>query len=582
MKIEFLTLKIEGFCSIPKLELNLNRDYITIIRGSNGNGKSSILSALVWCIYGKNIKGISDVNTWSKYQPSDYQGTKVEITYNISGVFHKIIRCQNYKGKIHNVKGGNGIYYYIGGKMIEDKYKTGIQSQIEDNIGMSYNLFLNSVMFGQGLKRILQSSSSDQKKIFEELFSLQYISKAYDIAKDKLDDYKSNHNSLESQLKNLESNREYIEESISDFNHQKESQEFEVYKSIHKIRESISELESTYRVPREYTGKMDYDSILYVLERDYKRFKKEADNTSAYLVNAKNRLRSLNNSVEISPEKLIDNILKLLEDHKIDYARRKLRKLKSMMEESTALSLELEAKEQYLEGIKDSLRNIDIMLRENNHIKSRIESLEKQIESMQNFKPLDIRILEKNKTKLEKLNRDIEELESQLEPLDKNLELYEWLCSKPLSNNGLKTYIFSNSLISLNKVLQTYSEVLGFRIILGMDLKSARKDLTVDIYLDDINVFYEELSGGQKQLVNLAIAFAMNSLISISKGLNIVFLDEIFESLSSDNIEIVINLINHIYQGRSLFLITHQESLPLDNCQILYVENIRGLSHFKV
>lgn len=47
---------------------------------------------------------------------------------------------------------------------------------------MSYSLFMNSVLFGQGMKRLIQESSSDKKELFEEIFELEYISKARDIA----------------------------------------------------------------------------------------------------------------------------------------------------------------------------------------------------------------------------------------------------------------------------------------------------------------------------------------------------------------------------------------------------------------
>ena len=66
--IQFGNIIIEGFCSIPYLELNLGLRGITVIRGATGEGKTTILSALVWAVYGKNIKGKSDVNTWEKYR----------------------------------------------------------------------------------------------------------------------------------------------------------------------------------------------------------------------------------------------------------------------------------------------------------------------------------------------------------------------------------------------------------------------------------------------------------------------------------------------------------------------------------
>lgn len=54
--IQFGNIIIEGFCSIPYLELNLGSRGITIIKGATGEGKTTILSALVWAVYGKNIK----------------------------------------------------------------------------------------------------------------------------------------------------------------------------------------------------------------------------------------------------------------------------------------------------------------------------------------------------------------------------------------------------------------------------------------------------------------------------------------------------------------------------------------------
>lgn len=55
--IEFKKIIIEGFCSIGTLELPLNNNGITIIKGANGLGKTTIFSALVWVLYGKTLKG---------------------------------------------------------------------------------------------------------------------------------------------------------------------------------------------------------------------------------------------------------------------------------------------------------------------------------------------------------------------------------------------------------------------------------------------------------------------------------------------------------------------------------------------
>lgn len=155
------------------------------------------------------------------------------------------------------------------------------------------------------------------------------------------------------------------------------------------------------------------------------------------------------------------------------------------------------------------------------------------------------------------------------------------MINDPLGNNGIKAYLFDSSLHLLNRTLASYSEVLGFRIEFNIDLNSTRKDFVTLIERDNHIIDYDELSGGEKQVCNLCMAFAMHEALTASKGINLAFLDEVFESLSSDNIELVINLIKHIFNGKSLFLITHHDSLPLSNTKILQVEKIKGLSYYK-
>ena len=74
----------------------------------------------------------------------------------------------------------------------------------------------------------------------------------------------------------------------------------------------------------------------------------------------------------------------------------------------------------------------------------------------------------------------------------------------------------------------------------------------------------------------------MNESLTMSKGINLAFLDEVFESLSSDNVEVVTSLIRHTFADKTLFLITHLDSLPLSNTKILQVEKVNGLSSYNL
>ena len=188
----------------------------------------------------------------------------------------------------------------------------------------------------------------------------------------------------------------------------------------------------------------------------------------------------------------------------------------------------------------------------------------------------------KYKQKLKEIRKNLRKVDEDFHNKELELENYNWLINDPLGNNGIKAYLFDSSLEFLNKCLDKYSEVLGFRIEFNIDLGTARKEFVTLIERDGMIIDYDELSGGEKQLVCVAMAFAMNEALTASKGINLAFLDEVFESLSSDNIEIVTSLIRYIFKEKTLFLITHLDSLPLGNTKILQVEKTQGLSRYQL
>jgi DNA repair exonuclease SbcCD ATPase subunit len=90
------------------------------------------------------------------------------------------------------------------------------------------------------------------------------------------------------------------------------------------------------------------------------------------------------------------------------------------------------------------------------------------------------------------------------------------------------------------------------------------------VYEGQYPVPYEDLSGGQGQLVNIAIAFAIHDVVA-ADNVNLLILDEVFESLSSGNVEIVSSVISDKSADKSLFLITHQQDFTPQGAKVMYV-----------
>lgn len=568
--LTFLNLEAEGFCSIESLHLQLNPTCTILIKAPNGKGKSTILSALVWAIYGKNLKGVSEVNTWKQVRPKDYKGTKVQVYFQKDSHTYKIVRCQKYDEVLEDgAKGKDRLIFMKDGDIVDIKGKGKIQDFINREIGLSYTLFMNSIMFGQGIKRLIQESNSDKKKIFEEVFDLEFLNLAKGIALQDKNNIVAQINEVEhqSQLlkKELEANREaYFDLRDREKSFKKKNREER--KSLKQDREKLTEL----------------------LIQKQKQIKDEVDASIKIKIKNQNKLISdirgkLNNAKKISNVSLKEVIKELVIQLEGGNYKRALRDAKSIY---NAFS-DIEKYEKKYSKAQDRLEELENVDERYKKLKSDCDDIADDLasidEDLAKLKQEKLKVMSpKYKQKLKEIRKNLRKVDEDFHNKELELENYNWLINDPLGNNGIKAYLFDSSLEFLNRTLDKYSEVLGFRIEFNIDLGTARKDFVTLIERDGMIMDYDELSGGEKQLCNVAMAFAMNESLTASKGINIAFLDEVFESLSSDNVEVVTSLIRHIFKEKTLFLITHLDSLPLGNTKILQVEKTQGLSKYQL
>lgn len=568
--LKFIRIIIEGFASYEGYnELDLCPNSAVVIKAPNGSGKSTIFSSLVWCLYGKTIKGVSDVNTKKKYRTKEYKGTKVTTYFQKDGDVYMVTRCQNYTGNLEDgTKGRDRLQIIKNAEVVDIKSKPRLQEYLVQELGLSYSLFMNSIMFGQGMKKLIQETNSDKKKIFEEVFNLNYLNIAKNIAqKGKLQIHsqvevcRSEYNSI---------NREYesCRETYLELKESEEAFDKRRNKDIKEKQGNIRSLEKEIRYKKDGLGSLK----LVEDEIQANKLQEKA---------LKEKLEAARNISNQPLEDVIDNIILLLEKNKVKKALQKVKTIKKAYSDIERYSDErdkvlnilskLRTKEREVQRAKYILDNLTSKLKEAKRELARLESnTDQKVNSP------------KYKKKAKSLKIKLKEQKAILDQKEKELEDYEWLLNDPLSNKGIKAFLFDSCLGQLNDTLEKYAEVLGFRISFEVDLESTKKDFVTLIEMDGEIYDYDELSGGQQQLCNVAMAFAMNESLTASKDINIAFLDEVFESLSMDNVEIVIGLIKKTFEEKVLFLITHHESIPLSKFKTLRVERLNGRSSFKL
>lgn len=567
--LTFTRLNIQGFCSIDSFSLQLNQDCTVLIKAPNGFGKSTLLNALVWALYGKNIKGVSEVNTWKEYQPKDYKGTMVEVFFQKNQDSYKVIRCQKFKDYLEDgAKGNDRLIIIKNAEIINIKGKNELQNAINKELGLSYLLFMNSIMFGQGIKRLIQESNSDKKKLFEEVFDLEYLNLAKGIANQDKAVILNEINQLESESLSLKKELEANKEAYFDLRSREKSFKKDLREKSRKLKEERKGLTELLIAKQKRIS----DEVDVAIEQKVR-------NQTKAVQEIKNRIKINQETLSTPLNELVDESIELIKNKQYKKALKMLSPISKAFKEREELQSLYEESVERLDELEFNCSKYKALVQECSDIASDLAYIDQEIKDLKNQK---LKVMStKYKERLKKIRKDLRKVDEDYHNRELELENYNWLINDPLGNNGIKAYLFDSSLHLLNRTLASYSEVLGFRIEFNIDLNSTRKDFVTLIERDNHIIDYDELSGGEKTLVNLCMAFAMHESLTASKGINLAFLDEVFESLSSDNIELVINLIKHIFNGKSLFLITHHDSLPLSNTKILQVEKIKGLSYYK-
>lgn len=568
--LTFTTMNVVGFCSIENLHIPLNPSCTILIKAPNGKGKSTILSALVWAIYGKNLKGVSEVTTWEKVRPKDYQGVMVEVFFQKGEHIYKIIRCQKCNIVLEDgAKGKDRLILMKDNEVVNVKGKNKLQDAINAELGLSYSLFMNSIMFGQGIKRLIQESNSDKKKIFEEVFDLEFLNIAKGIAMQDKNNLLAQANEVERQSAILKKELEANKEAYFDLRDREKGFKEKIKSERRELKKDREDL-TKQLIKKQQQLKDEVEKSLKV------KIKKHTD----YVDVLKSKIKY--NRI-VSGVSLPDFVKKLkiqLDKGHYKRAKESVDIIYKAIINSDKLQEEYEDALGRLDELRTTNEKYKRLQKECDDIASDIADIDEELEKLKQEK---LKVMSpKYKEKLKEIRKTLRKVDEDYHNKELELENYNWLINDPLGNNGIKAYLFDSSLDMLNRTLDKYSQVLGFRIEFNIDLGTARKEFFTLIERDGQIIDYDELSGGEKQLVNVAMAFAMNESLTMSKGINLAFLDEVFESLSSDNVEVVTSLIRHTFADKTLFLITHLDSLPLSNTKILQVEKVNGLSSYNL
>ena len=529
----------------------LDRSSTTLIIGENGSGKSTILDALTFALFGKPFRNINKsqlVNTINE------KGLLVEIDFSI-GNKNFTIRRGIKPNKFEILQEGKLIDQLANNRDYQDYLEKVI-------LKLNYKSFTQIVVLGNSsFEPFMQLKQSDRRTIVEDLLDIQIFSSMNGILKSKNSELKNDMGTLEIEKslykQKIEVQEDYIkrlkEDSQSVISQkEKEIKQFESNRKtatdtmvtlnadIGNLGQRMLNEDSAKKKSSEY-GKVQ-GQIEYKLQREEKEL-------SFYQTNSSCSTCKQVIDDDFKKERIIDI------SKNIDEKKDGLDKLQTEID-----TLGKTLKEYREIGGSIVEKNKELVV-----IQSKIDSLGDNIERAQK----EINIL-KNKKK------EDSSIEKELKVLKENLELslkdYSELCDRKklheyahelLRDSGIKTKIIRQYVPIINKYVNKYLNELDFLINFSIDENFS--ETIQSQYRDEFS--YSSFSEGEKMRIDLALLFTWRMVAKLKNSVNtnLLILDEVFDSsLDAEGTDSFLKIINTLDANTNVFVISHKGEILFD------------------
>lgn len=633
MNLTFLDLYIEGFGSIVEPFLvNLHSPGLNIIQANNGEGKTTIFSALTWVCWDTPLKKTVSVISYEYLRPSTWRGTQVAIKFTRGMNSYQVIRCKDFTGKIEGIRGDNKYFIYRNGEYQSQlRNISDCKEYLRNALDMSLDLFKASSLFPQKFRRFLDESGPDKKKVLEEAFEVSYLK----YAKLKAEELKSQANEehrnqnaicldLSSQISTEKTRLENLQELAKKDLEFAQSLKARIKReaneerlTLHTLKKAKKKAKLAYQKAQEACEgktKVEVSKQLTDLKTSQDNHRATISKYEKLLARAEANIDLLNDKISELEKELNEIPSKCSKCHKPFTKAEKLSQKKSIKKaiwtNKEGISAFREVITEYENTTRKAKNDIASNQKDINKLTIILDNLIlldkakgnyiSAQEKVKSSKARYMKLLKEYKAPVastestiptrikscEDLIQNLEEMykveSRQLLKLSNKIQDIEWAIKDPLSNSGIKAMIFNSLLTRVNKALVYYAQFLDHIITLEVNMESANKDIEVFVYKKKIVVDVGDFSGGQRQLVDIAINFAINDVISTTRGCNLVILDEIFESLDANNIDLISEIIIARNKSRDIWLVTHRKEFNPINAKYLKLSFKNGRTSLKV
>ena len=565
--IIFRTLKWKNFLSTGNFftEINLDSNNTTLIVGSNGSGKSTMLDALCFVLFGKSFRNINKGQLVNTINQKD---CTVEIEFDAGNKSYKIIR--SIKPNLFEI--------YCNGHLVnQDAAVKDYQEHLEKFIlKLNYKSFTQIVLLGSAsFTPFMQLSASDRRSIIEDLLDIQIFSRMNSVLKDKFLLLKEKHSQSKYAVDLKSEKIQYQIQFIDSLNKNNATQILSKQQDIANTQSLIAESETRCtalqttlsEICTQISDKSKVDAKLSkfkTLQLSLIKTHKKIDTDIEFYHN---------NDDCPTCKQAIGNEYKL---HIVEERNKKLvevddalSKVKTELDVVNTRLSEIETIAEQIQTLNSQLTFEQSEIRVN---KRHVDNINKEIERLNSVKD-DVTA---EQEKLATLNAELAELESEIKVIAEERLYYE-VATNLLKDTGIKTKIIRQYIPVINKLVNKYLASLDFFVNFNLD--ESFKETIKSRHRDDFT--YASFSEGEKQRIDMALMLTWRAVAKLknSASTNILILDEIFDSsLDTNGTEDLMKILNML-EGSNLFVISHKGDILQDKfANVIRFEKVNNFS----
>ena len=565
--IRFKSIKWKNFLSTGNnwTQINFENSATTLIIGTNGAGKSTVLDALTFVLFNKPFRKINKPQLVNSTNEKD---CRVEIDFNVGTREYRVVR--GIKPAVFEI--------YVDGKMMnQDAAAADQQKYLENNIlKLNYKSFTQIVILGSStFVPFMQLPAAGRREVIEDILDIRIFSAMNAVVKDKIRQNREEVKVLDLKKDNLADKVDMQKEFIR---HLEEEAQQEIERKKNKIDtlnldidtlcKNVLSLQKSENVQRSTLETLSFDST------KIRKLGNLRGKISQKVSTLTKELKFFeDNTVCPTCTQSIEDEFRL---NKITDAQNKEQELaQGLRDLETAIKEEEEREGQWI-ALSKEVSKLSNDISQNN---TRISGLQRQVGDLGTEIQRITDQLQNRNTEHEKLNQLQEQLNTTYDELVQSKEgvSYKDFIYSLLKDGGVKTKIIKKYLPLINRQVNRYLQMMDFYI--NFNLNEEFNETVQSPIHEDFS--YASFSEGEKMRIDLALLFTWREVAAFknSTNTNLLIMDEVFDSsLDGFGTDEFLKIIRYVIKDANIFVISHKDGLQDKFQSVIQFEKVKGFS----